>query len=258
MMLVLPLLPAFDGNISASGSSNCTNVMHWQYRALRMLRKRITKAGADPDKYLSVYGLRTHDFLSDSTCVTEQVYVHSKAMIVDDRVAVVGSANINDRSLLGMRDSELNVVVRDNETTDGLLGGPWRPGAFAGRFRAALFAQHLGWSLEDLEGRFADPLSQETLSEVRRIARRNTQIYEDLFGVIPTDRIHSWSELAARRASHGAIAAGDSTREPQLDELHALDGIQGFLVEFPLHFLVAEDLAPPTFSVGALSPDCFT
>lgn len=36
-----------------------------------------------------------------------QVYVHSKIMIVDDRAALVGSANINDRSLLGSRDSEV-------------------------------------------------------------------------------------------------------------------------------------------------------
>lgn len=36
-----------------------------------------------------------------------QVYVHSKIMIVDDRYALIGSANINDRSLLGSRDSEV-------------------------------------------------------------------------------------------------------------------------------------------------------
>jgi len=31
-------------------------------------------------------------------------------MLVDDRWAIVGSANINDRSLLGYRDSELAVI----------------------------------------------------------------------------------------------------------------------------------------------------
>lgn len=36
-----------------------------------------------------------------------QVYVHSKLMIIDDRAAIIGSSNINDRSLLGSRDSEV-------------------------------------------------------------------------------------------------------------------------------------------------------
>lgn len=39
--------------------------------------------------------------------IVMQVYVHSKVMIVDDRVTLIGSSNINDRSLLGSRDSEV-------------------------------------------------------------------------------------------------------------------------------------------------------
>ena len=51
-----------------------------------------------------------------SKCRTMQnmVYVHSKMMIVDDNICIVGSANINDRSLIGRRDTELAVVVHDN------------------------------------------------------------------------------------------------------------------------------------------------
>ena len=33
-----------------------------------------------------------------------------KLMLVDDLWAIVGSANINDRSMLGYRDSELAVI----------------------------------------------------------------------------------------------------------------------------------------------------
>lgn len=32
-------------------------------------------------------------------------------MIVDDEIALIGSANINDRSLNGNRDSELAIIV---------------------------------------------------------------------------------------------------------------------------------------------------
>ena len=35
------------------------------------------------------------------------IYVHSKLMIVDDDYIVVGSANINQRSMGGNRDSEI-------------------------------------------------------------------------------------------------------------------------------------------------------
>ena len=36
---------------------------------------------------------------------------------MDDRVAIVGSANINDRSMIGARDSEISVVVEGVEGT---------------------------------------------------------------------------------------------------------------------------------------------
>lgn len=35
------------------------------------------------------------------------VYVHAKGMIVDDEYVVVGSANINQRSMAGTKDTEL-------------------------------------------------------------------------------------------------------------------------------------------------------
>ena len=39
------------------------------------------------------------------------IYIHSKLMIVDDCRLILGSANINDRSMEGDRDSELCVLV---------------------------------------------------------------------------------------------------------------------------------------------------
>jgi len=45
----------------------------------------------------------------DDVGVTELIYVHSKLMIVDDNYVIMGSANINDRSMLGTRDSEIAV-----------------------------------------------------------------------------------------------------------------------------------------------------
>jgi hypothetical protein len=35
------------------------------------------------------------------------VYVHSKGMIVDDEYVIIGSANVNQRSMEGIRDTEI-------------------------------------------------------------------------------------------------------------------------------------------------------
>ena len=69
---------------------------------------RIFKNSFRLSEYIRFFGLRTHAEMNLKP-VTEIVYVHSKLMIVDDRFVIIGSANINDRSLLGNRDSELAV-----------------------------------------------------------------------------------------------------------------------------------------------------
>lgn len=60
--------------------------------------------------YIFFFGLRGHTILNKKP-MTEIIYVHSKLMIVDDKRAIIGSANINDRSLCGDRDSELAIVI---------------------------------------------------------------------------------------------------------------------------------------------------
>ena len=46
------------------------------------------------DDYVTFYNLRNFAFLNDRWC-TQQVYVHSKLMIVDDKHVIIGSANIS-------------------------------------------------------------------------------------------------------------------------------------------------------------------
>jgi len=74
------------------------------------LLQRLTNEGINPADYLVVFGLRSHGKIKDKP-VTEQIYVHSKLIIIDDVYALIGSANINDRSMLGSRDSELAVFL---------------------------------------------------------------------------------------------------------------------------------------------------
>jgi len=69
------------------------------------------------------------------------IYVHSKLMVVDDEVAIVGSANINMRSMAGSRDTELAVSCYQPGHTAAAEGVP--RGQIHG-FRMSLWAEHLG------------------------------------------------------------------------------------------------------------------
>src|SRR3569623_170856 len=62
--------------------------------------------------YIVALSMRTFGNISEKT-VSEQIYAHSKFIIVDDTVSIIGSANVNDRSFAGDRDSELATVVED-------------------------------------------------------------------------------------------------------------------------------------------------
>ena len=52
---------------------------------------RLASAGVHkPQKYIAFYGLRNWAKFGEKF-ITEQVYIHAKMMIVDDRVVIIGS-----------------------------------------------------------------------------------------------------------------------------------------------------------------------
>ena len=88
--------------------------------------------------------------------VSEVLYIHAKLMIVDDRRVIVGvllqsvvvvlslaqmgSANINDRSQKGDGDSEIALVVEDNEVLQTTMAGrPYAAAKFAATLRRRLY-----------------------------------------------------------------------------------------------------------------------
>ena len=76
---------------------------------IEQLEKNIGDSWKD---YIGFYSLRGHA-LVNNVPVTELIYIHSKLMIVDDTTVILGSANINDRSMLGTRDSEYSVLINE-------------------------------------------------------------------------------------------------------------------------------------------------
>lgn len=84
------------------------------YRGENSIYTTLFKELEDPFEYLALYGLRTHS-INNGHPEMEEVYVHSKVMIVDDRSCIIGSININERSMHGDRDSEIAVLIDDTE-----------------------------------------------------------------------------------------------------------------------------------------------
>ncbi|WP_206076726.1 phospholipase D-like domain-containing protein [Pseudoduganella plicata] len=152
-------------------------------------------------KYLTVLNLRNYG-CTDRCVLTEMVYVHSKLLIVDDAVAIIGSANINDRSLLGNGDTELAAVIVDEaeaKMTD--VGGGIRlpTRKFARDLRMSQWRKHLGMLVDvkttgvqrartapsgvDIE----KPLSDSSITGIRRLSEANRNAYSEVFLHTPRD-----------------------------------------------------------------------
>ncbi|WP_313389473.1 phospholipase D-like domain-containing protein [Achromobacter aegrifaciens] len=146
-------------------------------------------------KYLTVLNLRNYG-ATRLGVLTEMVYVHSKLTIVDDAVAVIGSANINDRSLNGNGDTELAAVVADDEgaaMTEVGAGISVVTRKFARDLRMNLWRKHLGMMVESgstgvqKEGRAPQginierPLEPESIQALQRLGRTNREAYNTVF-----------------------------------------------------------------------------
>ncbi|XP_042519639.1 phospholipase D zeta 1-like isoform X2 [Macadamia integrifolia] len=266
VIIVIPLLPGFQGGLDDGGAASVRALMHWQYRTIcrgqhSILRNLYDLLGPRTHDYIHFYGLRTYGRLFDGGPIaTSQVYVHSKIMIIDDHLALIGSANINDRSLLGSRDSEIAVLIEDKEFVDSSMSGkPWKAGKFAFSLRLSLWSEHLGLHAGEVS-QISDPVVDATYKDIwMATAKTNTMIYQDVFACIPNDLIHSrasirqsmayWREKIGYTTIDLGIAPEklDSYQNGEIkatDPMQRLESVRGFLVSFPLDFMRQEDLRP--------------
>lgn len=127
VVVVIPIMPGFEGSIQETNGIYTRLTFGFQQltisRGPDSIMGLLREYTEHPEQYIKFYGLRRHAKMSDGKPVTEQVYVHSKMMVVDDNVVLIGSANINDRSMMGDRDSEMAVVLEDEAKTKALIGG---------------------------------------------------------------------------------------------------------------------------------------
>ena len=258
VFVFIPLLPGFAGEPETSSTlqiilkhtyhtiSKCKG-----YSMLEKIDRKLKQIGSikTVDDYIGFYSLRTHAQKSpNDPPVTELIYIHSKLMIVDDTKVLIGSANINDRSMLGSRDSEYAVVVKHTKNHMSIMNGErYKCSFYAKSFRKALMAEHLG--LKKMDRILDDPLNEKLNTLFKQRAEQNTELYRKIFACYPDDQYTTFQELKQGLSS---APKGDN-----LIELYNQnkDKIKGHIVEFPLKFLEQEKLGMIFFSVENLVPE---
>ncbi|XP_048362891.1 phospholipase D1 [Sphaerodactylus townsendi] len=250
--IVIPLLPGFEGDISTGGGNALQAIMHFNYRTMcrgdnSILGQLKAEIGDQWINYISFCGLRTHAEL-EGKLVTELIYVHSKLMIVDDNTVIIGSANINDRSMLGKRDSEMAVIVQDANTVPSVMDGQdYKAGRFAHSLRLQCFRIVLGSTTDPDE--LQDPICDKFFKEVWvSTAARNATIFDKVFRCLPSDQVNNLAQL------RDFIAKPKLANENPAKATEELKKIHGFLVQFPFRFLDEENLLPSVGTKESMVP----
>ena len=174
-VILIPLMPGFQNTVEQPEGTSVRLIMQCQFRSIcrgeSSIFGRLRAAGMDPEDYVSFFSLRSWGRIGPKQMlVTEQLYIHAKVIIVDDRIALIGSANINERSMLGLRDSECAAVVRDTDMLWSTMDGePYLVGRFAHTLRMRLMREHLGLDVDAVleEDRKAEMDREEAEFETR-------------------------------------------------------------------------------------------
>ena len=211
--------------------------------------------------------------------VQEELYIHAKLLIADDRVVICGSSNLNDRSQLGSHDSELSIVMQDTRVLDSTMDGqPYQAGYHAATLRRHLWREHLGMiEAQELDGKddpnaqppnvamndvysgeewdfVADPLGDAVWEKWCHQATVNTKQYRYMFRADPDDNILTWDDYD-HFAPRKVIKQGHlhDPYMPGLKVREELDKIRGHLVWMPLRFLETEEMAEKGLQLNSIT-----
>ncbi|CAI9096665.1 OLC1v1032863C2 [Oldenlandia corymbosa var. corymbosa] len=194
------VIPMWPEGVPESGSVQA--ILDWQRRTMEMMYQDIARAlqakgqtNVDLREYLTFFCLGNREAKEVGEYAPPQapdpdtdyaraqhsrrfmIYVHAKTMIVDDEYIIVGSANINQRSMDGARDSEIAMGGYQPHHLASSSGPPRAGKVF--RFRMALWLEHLDVYNEV----FFHPESLQCVKEVNSIADKYWELYSsDSFG----------------------------------------------------------------------------
>ncbi|KAK5661666.1 hypothetical protein OQA88_9766 [Cercophora sp. LCS_1] len=179
-VILIPLMPGFQNEVNEQDGTSVRLILQCQFRSIcrgeHSIFGRLRAVGIDPEDYIQFFSLRQWGKLGNGTVTTEQLYIHAKCIIVDDRVALIGSANINERSMLGNRDSECAAIVRDTDMIWSTMAGrPYQVGRFAHTLRLRLMREHLGLDVDEI----LEDERQADLDQAAEFANEMDRIYQE-------------------------------------------------------------------------------
>eukprot|EP01053_Blabericola_migrator_P010933 Blabericola_migrator_1__10932@NODE_631_length_7153_cov_120_080581_g462_i0_p1_GENE_NODE_631_length_7153_cov_120_080581_g462_i0NODE_631_length_7153_cov_120_080581_g462_i0_p1_ORF_typecomplete_len836_score128_38PLDc_2/PF13091_6/0_0018PLDc_2/PF13091_6/1_7e18PLDc/PF00614_22/1e04PLDc/PF00614_22/5_9e07PLDc/PF00614_22/1e07PLD_C/PF12357_8/4_7e12C2/PF00168_30/1_4e10Regulator_TrmB/PF11495_8/8_8e03Regulator_TrmB/PF11495_8/0_44Regulator_TrmB/PF11495_8/6_8e03Regulator_TrmB/PF11495_8/2_5e02_NODE_631_length_7153 len=189
--VLMPLFPE-----GAPGSVSVQEILHWQYQTARFMYHRIgTKLKEvgntinHPRDYLTFFfvGKREENAnpVMPPSCPTDvafamrmkqhPIYVHSKMMIVDDEYIIIGSVNINDRSMSGCRDTEIAFGACQPAHQCVPMGNTYQtPQGDIYAFRQQLWYEHLA----ELNPLFGDASTLDCIRRVNQMAEANLRAFD--------------------------------------------------------------------------------
>ncbi|PWZ05498.1 Phospholipase D alpha 4 [Zea mays] len=192
---VYVVVPLWPEGVPESGSVQA--ILDWQRRTMEMMYKDVLMAirakglQADPRDYLTFFCLGNREAPCPGEYVPPEhpdpntdyeraqrarrfmIYVHAKTMIVDDEYIIVGSANINQRSMDGGRDTEIAIgayqpgYLAIRNTWGRRRRRHWAARGQVHGFRVSLWKEHLGQAAAAALG--GDLLRPSSLTCVRRM-----------------------------------------------------------------------------------------
>ncbi|GJV14026.1 phospholipase D delta, partial [Tanacetum coccineum] len=184
--VVIPLWPE-----GVPASATVQEILYWQSQSMQTMYSLVAREikamqlDAHPQDYLNFYCLGKREVLpaemsqeaadvkvSDSQKFQRfMIYVHAKGMIVDDEYVIIGSANINQRSLAGSKDTE--IAMGSYQPYHTWAANKRHPHGQIYGYRMSLWAEHLGI----LEECYKEAETLECVTRVNEIAEENWKRY---------------------------------------------------------------------------------
>ncbi|XP_021294526.1 phospholipase D alpha 4 isoform X1 [Herrania umbratica] len=184
------------------------DILHWTRETMSMMYKLIGEAIKEsgqpghPRDYLNFFCLANRETQSKEELVPPyspqpstqywnaqkhrrfMVYVHSKVMIVDDLYILIGSANVNQRSMDGRRDTEIAIGCYQLPENPESNNSPTPRDIHA--YRMSLWYEHTGLA-DDL---FLEPQGLECVQKVRSLGDQMWQIYANDEEIVDMEAVH--------------------------------------------------------------------